>query len=283
MSVLLAKNVDVSKLSYSAPKLLTNGSRSVYINYNGDKLMLQTPVMNLPYGLGDWSGKDAKPGEAAFKKYDMHVSFRGMDINPALKSLHDKMLEIEAKIKQDAFENRLAWLKDDYDGLKVATDRLFTPIVKYDKDRETGKVVGKYPPTIKLKIPYDNNSNQFEFECMDMNDTELVFDHIMNKIKGARARLIIQLSGLWFAGGKYGCTWRVVKSKFQLNSVKAVDFVEDDDDVGLEEEDDSTTPTGGNEDDNDDGEDEDSEDIPSPPPIKRPVAATTKKTITAKK
>lgn len=233
MSPILAKNVVPSKLEFSEPKTLTNGSRTVYINYQGDKLMLQTPIMSLPYGIGDYNNKDSKAaGGDGFKKYDLHVSFRGMDSNPALKSLHDKMQEIETKIKEDCFKNRLTWLKDDFDGLKPATDRLFMPIVKYDKDRDTGKVVGRYPPTMKLKLPFDNKSNRFDFECMDMDGNETDFEGIMAKLKGAKARLIIQLSGMWFAGGRYGCTWKVLKARFQMSSNARVDFIEDDDDAG---------------------------------------------------
>lgn len=236
MSVILAKNIQANKLEFSAPKTLNNGSRTVYINYQSEKLTLQTPLMSLPYGIGDWNNKDAKAGDTPFKKYDLHVSFRGMENNPAMQTLHDKMRDIETKIKEDCFKNRLTWLRDDYDGLKPAVDRLFTPIIKYDKDKETGKVVGKYPPTMKLKLPFDNNSNAFTFECLDMDGKELNFESIMSKLKGAKARLIIQLGGMWFAGGKYGCTWKVLKARFQINSKSDVDFIEDPDDDGVANE-----------------------------------------------
>ena len=234
MSVILAKNIHANKLEFSAPKTLNNGSRTVYINYQGEKLTIQTPLMSLPYGIGDFNDrKDAKTGDLpSVKKYDLHVSFRGMDTNPALKTLLEKMHEIETKIKDDCFKNRLTWLRDDYDGLKPAVDRLFTPIIKYDKDKETGKVVGKYPPTMKLKLPFDNNTNTFSFDCTDMDGTEMDFESIMQKLKGAKARLIIQLGGMWFAGGKYGCTWKIVKARFQLNSKSDVDFIADSEDEG---------------------------------------------------
>jgi hypothetical protein len=232
MTVILPKNIQANKLEFSAPKMLSNGSRTVYINYLGEKLTVQTPLMSLPYGIGDYNSKDAKPGETNIKKYDIHVSFRGMDENPAMRVMLERMQEIEAKIKDDCFKNRLTWLRDDYDGIKPAVDRLFTPIVKYDKDKETGKVVGKYPPTMKLKLPFDNNTNSFTFECTDMDGAELDFESIMSKLKGAKARLIIQLGGMWFAGGKYGCTWKIVKARFQLTNKVDVDFIADSDDEG---------------------------------------------------
>ncbi len=242
-SVILPKDIQVSNLKYSEVKSLSNGSKTVYINYGSEKLTLQTPIMHLPYGIGDWNDKpiagDKKTAKGApmpeasdddkIKKYDLSVSFVGMDNNPKLKSLHDKMLEIEKKIKDDAFANRLAWLRDDYDGIKNITDKLFTPIIKLDKDKETGKVVGKYPPTMKLKLPYDNKTNEFTFDCHDMDKNELDFKDIMTKLKGGKAQMIIQLTGLWFAGGRYGCTWKVLRGKFQLPNKSNYDYVEDSD------------------------------------------------------
>lgn len=289
MPVILPKNIQANKLEFSAPKALTNGSRTVYINYQGEKLTVQTPLMHLPYGIGDWNNKDAKTTDGPnLKKYDLHASFRGMDTNPAMKVLLEKMQEIEAKIKDDCFKNRLTWLRDDYDGIKPAVDRLFTPIVKYDKDKETGKVVGKYPPTMKLKLPYDNNTNTFTFDCTDMDGNELDFEAISTKLKGAHGRFIIQLGGMWFAGGKYGCTWKVVKARFQMSSKQDVDFVADSDDegvvVGHQSDEDVEEDAIANSsvtkklqnttvEEDDDEEEEEEEDVPPPPPKKTPAAS----------
>ena len=242
---LLVKNINVSKLQFSAPKTLNNQSRTVYANYEGDKLRLQTPLMHLPYGVGDneninaskpaggragGSGFGGGDGEKQAKRYDLNVSFRGMDATPKLKKLHDVMQEIEKRIIDEAFENRQSWLRDDYDGVKGFVAKLFTPIVKYDKNKDTGKIEGKYPPTMKLKLPYDDKTDTFNFACTDMDKHELDFKSVMTKLKGGKARLIIQLGGVWFAGGRYGCTWRVVSAQFEVTSKCNVDFVDDSDD-----------------------------------------------------
>lgn len=287
--VKLAKHIDVSKLKFSAPKKLDNGSSTVYVNYESSKLSIQTPLVYLPYGVGDFNDKNAKDNKsdvAGVKKYDLNVSFRGMDENPALKSLHDKLQEIEKTVKDACFENRLTWLKDDYDGMKSVVDRLFWPIVKYDKDKETGKVLNKYPPTMKLKLPYDSKTDTFTFECEDMDGNEFDFKANMTKLKGCRARLIIQLAGLWFAGGKYGCTWKVVMARIEQTTKQKVNFIQDSDDEGSEvkdnhsdedvEEDARNMAAGASPvskvmnttvDDTDESEDE--EEVPPPPPVKK--------------
>jgi hypothetical protein len=235
-NVILAKQVDVSKFKYSTPRTLDNQSRSVYVNYEGGGLAIQTPLMSLPYGLGDWNDKNEESGKKdAIKKYDLNISFNGADSNPKVKELLDKMVEIEKKITDDAFENRVAWLNDDYDGIKSVVNKLFTPIVKYDKDKATKKIVGKYPPTMKLKLPYDSKNETFTFIAQDMGGDDVEFKSIMRNLKGAKARLIIQLSGIWIAGGRFGCIWKVVKARFEITKARNVDFIEDSD-VEVDEE-----------------------------------------------
>jgi hypothetical protein len=244
MSVQLAKNVDVNKLKYSEVKVLTSGAKSVYINYGSEKLNIQTPVMSLPYGLGvPFESKDAAKTDivlSADKKFDLTLSFRGMEDNPKIRSFYDKLKEIEAKIIDDAFTNRVAWFQDDYDGNKSFVARLFTPIIKIDKDKTTGKLVGKYPPTFKAKLPYNTKDDTFAFDCYDMENNELDFASIMKKLKSAKIQGIIQLTGLWFAGGKYGCSWKFNSAKFQLVQSYKMTFLEDSDTENIKDEIDET-------------------------------------------
>ena len=235
-NVLLAKSVSVNKLKFSEPKTLSNGSRTVYINYENSKLQIQTPVQSVPYGFMDWSevnNAGKKPDEIAqsAKKYDMHISFRDYDTNPKMKALFDKMLEIEKRVIDEAFEKRELWLQDDYEGSSHLVKKLFVPIVKFDLDKKTKKIVGKYPPTMKVKLPYDSKNDVFAFDCHDMEGEPLDFKTIVDVIKGAKTRLIIELSGIWFAGGKYGCTWKVINGMFQTISKREVpQFLPDSDD-----------------------------------------------------
>jgi hypothetical protein len=232
-NVVLAKNVNVSKLKFSEPKTLSNGSRTVYINYESEKLTIQTPVQRLPYGIGDWNDTNnaGKKSEDSVKKYDIHTSFTDVDSNPKMKALLDKMHEIEKRIVDEAFEHRVSWLQDDYEGSRALVNKLFVQIIKIDKDKDTKKVVGKYPPTMKIKLPYDNRNESFSFESQDMDGEPLDFASIMTSLKGAKARLIIQLSGLWFAGGRYGCTWKVIRGMFEVTAKKSIaQFIVDSDD-----------------------------------------------------
>ena len=232
MNVLLAKNFNVDKLKYSEIKIMKSGAKSIYINYNGAKVNLQTPILNIPYGVNDnmqFIKKDeARKDEE--RKYDITVSFKGMDENPKIKQFHDKMKELEQKIIDDAFTNRLVWFKNNYSGNKDVVSNMFTPIVKHDKDKVTGEYANKYPPTFKAKIPYNSAENKFEFDCYDMDNNEINFNDILSNLKGGKAQFIIQLSGIWFSAGMFGCSWKIVSSKFQQINTSKITFVADSDD-----------------------------------------------------
>jgi hypothetical protein len=232
MNVLLAKNFDVENLKYSELKVMKSGAKSVYINYKGNKVNLQTPVLNIPYGVNDnmqFIKKDENRKDEE-RKYDVTVSFKGMDENPKIKQFHDKMKELENKIIDDAFTNRLVWFKNNYGGNKDVVSNMFTPIVKHDKDKLTGEYANKYPPTFKAKIPYNSFENKFEFDCYDMDNNETNFNDILANLKGGRAQFIIQLSGIWFSAGMFGCSWKIVSAKFQQINTSKITFVADSDD-----------------------------------------------------
>jgi hypothetical protein len=228
---ILPKNVDVSKLKYSEIRTLASGSKSIYVNYGAQKLRIQTPVMYMPYGIGEGYEDKSKPElkKNTEKKYDLTISFKGHEENIKIQTFLDKMREIESEIIDKAFENREPWFKDDYDGNKAFVARLFSLMIKTDKDPKTGKVVGKYPPTMRVKIPYDNATDKFNFDTFDMENTEIDFHTILTKLKGGKTQLIIELTGIWLAGGKYGCTWKVVSGKFQLSQNNRPKFIEDSD------------------------------------------------------
>jgi len=237
---ILPKNVDVSKLKYSDIRTLASGSKSIYVNYGTQKLRIQTPVMYMPYGIGEgYEDKTIKNPEVKKnidKKYDLTISFKGFDENVKIETFLNKMKEIESEIIDKAFENREPWFKDDYDGNKAFVSRMFSPMIKVDKDPKTGKVVGKYPPTFRAKVPYDGANDKFNFDAFDMDSNDIDFTTIISKLKGGRTQLIIELTGIWMAGGKFGCTWKVISGKFQLSQNNKPKFIEDSDTEKVDDE-----------------------------------------------
>jgi len=251
-SPIAPKDINVSLFKYSELRTLKSGAKMVYINYGSGKLRIQTPVMFLPYGVSeggfeDKTSKDEKKFDKKDKKFDLTLSFKGQDENKKIEIFLNKLKEIEQKIIDDAFENRIPWFKDNMDGNKGFVSRLFSPIIKIDKDKNTGEIIGKYPPTIRFKLPYDNENDKFNFQSFSMDgDNDVIdFAEIALKLKSGKAQLIVELNSIWFAGGKFGCTWKVNAGKFKCSMNNSFNFIDDSDTEKIkedeEEEDDEQT------------------------------------------
>ena len=239
MNVLLPKQFNVDKIKYSEMKVMKSGAKSVYVNYQGSKINIQTPLLNIPYGVNDNMQfiKDDPKRKDETQKYDITVSFKGIDENQKIKVFHDKLIELENKILEDAFTNRVAWFKNNFDGNKGTVSNMFSRIIRRDKDKETGMFADKYPPTFKAKIPYDSCEDKFDFDSYDMDNNEIDFKDYVSNLKGGKAQFIIQLNGIWFSAGMFGCSWKIVSAKFQKINTSKITFVKDSDDENADDDD----------------------------------------------
>jgi len=239
MNVLLPKQFNVDKIKYSEMKVMKSGAKSVYLNYQGSKINIQTPVLSIPYGVNDNTQfiKDDPKRKDEARKYDITASFKGKDENPKLQAFHDKLIELEQKICEDASKNSVAWFKKNFEGNKGAIENMFSPIVRRDKDKETGMFADKYPPTFKAKIPYNSDEDKFDFDCYDMDNNEIDFKDYVANLKGGKAQFIIQLNGLWFSAGMFGCSWKIISAKFQKINTSKITFVKDSDEENAEDDD----------------------------------------------
>ena len=246
-SIVKGKSINASKVAFSAPRVLDSGAKLVYVNYNSGRFFMQTPWMSLP-----WEMKTYEEGD--IKKYTLTLSFRGYDENPELMQFHDKMSELEEKIIQGGVDNSVAWFKKK-NLTKDTVDALFNRMIKVSTDKETGEPDGKWPPSMRAKVPYRDG----KFECdistfveivdgkekwrpMKINDPESNdnIDEIF--VKGAQVQCLLQCVGLWISSGNYMCQWKVSKAKVKVpESSGNVDFLEESD--GEEETSTTTTTT----------------------------------------
>lgn len=227
----LPKNIDASALRFGELKTLDNGSKLVYVSHKGERLFVQTPSLHLPYGVNDsdeYAKKSGKPSTGP-RRFDLNLAFRDMASNPKVREMHDKMQEVEKAIVDAAFNNRLSWFRNDFKGMRDFVEEKFTPIIKVDRDPETMQPRDKYPPTMKVKLPYDAATETFTFKAYDMDKNEVDFKDIKDDLKGGKAQVMIQMTGLWFAGGNFGCLWKVHKAKFERTGGVTMDFVDDED------------------------------------------------------
>jgi hypothetical protein len=223
-SIVSGVNFDVTKdYMYTKAKVNANGRKSIGIlnNENKKSLYVSTPLM-LTWGVNTYN--DEKTG--AVQSYDIALQFPNDEYNnPDCVAFLKNMQALEQKIKEDAVVNSKDWLNKNK-LVPDAVDALWSPMLKYPKDKETGEPDYSRAPTLKVKIPYW----QGEFKNVELyNDSkELVFpqeDEETNIsefiVKGSNVATIIQCGGIWVANGKFGVTWKlfqaVVKPKTSLS------------------------------------------------------------------
>ena len=202
--VILPKNFDVARITYSTPKQLETGAKSIYISYNEKPLLVQTPDMQAPFGISMWPGERGAPD-----KYNVDVSFAGRETRPQLQAFFGVLESISERVITDAMDNSQAWFKRRFPSRDVV-EALYTPIIKYSKDRETGEVNTQYPPNFKMSLPF--RDGQFQFPVYDGSRNLLNLLDIASsdtRGKGSRVSAIVQCSAVWIAASKFGVTWKV--------------------------------------------------------------------------
>ena len=133
-------------------------------------------------------------------------------------------------------KNSMAWFKKKKAHRDVVM-ALFSPQIKLSRDKETGEVDGKYPPTMKLKLPVRDGKPGFDIYDFSQNKLDRPLDELF--VKGATIQALIRCSGIWIVGGKFGCSWNV--SQVMVDAPVAIQsyaFIDDSD--GEEDEDDDS-------------------------------------------
>ncbi len=215
-AVVLPENFTTSKLTISPIKTSEIGSKSAYVNYDGGKLIMQTAVeMTIPYGLNVF--KDGP--KADNPDYSIDVSFKGYDAAGAVKTYHDALVEFDNFILAEAYKNRVAWFKNA-NMTKEVIQAFYTPTIKVARDKEGN--LKPYPPTQKIKLR--KISGDFEVKIYDGAGKRLTdpIDELL--VKQSAVTVIIECGGLWFAGGKFGVTWRAKQIMINKSPERLSDF-----------------------------------------------------------
>ena len=196
-SIIYPSNFNSKNLTISAPRTLQSGAKQAYINIGGDKFIMQTAIaMTVPFGL-NIADKYGPP------EFSVDLSFRGADQRPEIKEFLNVMTQLDEFMIQKGVENSVAWFKS-----KLSEDVIrafYTPCVKYSKDKEGN--VTSYPPNLKVKLRKVNND--FETKFYDLNGSPykgVPVEELL--VKGVQVTAIMECSGVWFAGSKFGLTWR---------------------------------------------------------------------------
>ena len=104
----------------------------------------------------------------------------------------------------------------------------YTPLVRWSKDAEGN--VKPYPPTLKVQLK--QRDGKFDVTLFDENKNELKgvpLEELL--VKGSQITSVIQCTSLWFAGSKFGLSWKAVQIRMDKmpDSIRGYAFQDDDD------------------------------------------------------
>ena len=209
-------DVSMDKISFAVPKNLDNGGKIIGIYHESKPLIIQTPNLPTVFGLNKYESSD---------KYTFDLSFKHMDSNPDVQSFMDTLKALDEKLIEQGIANSSPWFKRKTDSRDVI-EALYTPIIKYSKDKETGEITNKYPPSSRFQVPFRDG----KIAC-DVYDTNRQLIDVTNiNTTGMYITAIIQCNGIWIAGGKFGCNFKILQMKVnpRRDNIVGYSFLSDD-------------------------------------------------------
>jgi hypothetical protein len=197
---------------YTKPKLNANNGKMIGIlnKHNMKSLYISTPLM-LTWGVNEYT--DEKTGK---KTFDMALQFPNQEYdNPECAAFLKNMQELEKRIKDDAITNCKEWLNKPK-MVAEAVEALWTPMLKYPRDKATEEPDHTRAPSLKVKIPYWEDVfknvelyNEASVQVFPNDDNNSIGDYI---VKGTNVATLIQCGGIWVANGKFGVTWKLFQA-----------------------------------------------------------------------
>jgi hypothetical protein len=249
MSVIKASSLDMSKVTFSDVKTDNHGRKMVYVNYNGGKIMVQTPKMYVPNGVKRWRKKDAVDNKD--DSFEMELSFGGEDgsdkNSQEIRAFHEKMRQFDSMVMDSMVTNHKEWLgRPSKPSMEIVEDK-YVPTVRVPFDKDGNRL--EYPDRIRAKLDRERIGESDDFTGRFLSNkrfkTEvLMFDDNKNPLpmnesnfdavvpKGSQVVCVLELVYLSIST-KVSAKWKLVQAKVWKNqqSITGYALLDDDDEA----------------------------------------------------
>lgn len=212
--------INFDKINIGSLRKLDSGGQMAYVSYSerNSRLTIQTPLMSIPYAFGTgYNGERSDYLTLSFGDYENDVK---------LNKFWENMKSLEKTINDHVICNVDTWFPNFSGKSEAVVEQLigeaFNPFVKSSKEN-------KYPPTIKVKIPYENSKYNIKIEDMNTNE-EYDFNEIKDKLKGAYVKICFRVTSVYFINKAFGVSAKATKIKISFPSQDEDDFRSDSED-----------------------------------------------------
>ena len=228
-TVLMSSEFSNENVSFTEPKKNQMGGQNALINYNNNgrsgPLIIQTPRLRAPFGADRQVPEGGGP-----VRYTLNLSINNDGASGQffefIKNLEETVLNAGVELSEKWFGKKKS---------KEVVAELMRSVIKYPKEQ------GKYDPTVKLKLPYNDKGAQFNLEDEKKNPVNVWVDGEINLEaipKGAEMVCVIQCTGVYFIGkSQFGIGFKVLKARVYNGAMlRNIDIVDDDDDQAAYED-----------------------------------------------
>lgn len=253
MSVIKANTLDLSKVTFSDVKVDNHGRKMVYVNYNGGKILVQTPRMYVPNGIKRWRKKDAVDNKD--DSFEMELSFGGEDKadknSLEIKEFHHKLEKFDTIVKEQIMSKSKEWLGKSKISMDSIEEAFYAPMVRVPTDKD-GNVL-EYPSRVRVKLdrernPDDSFSGRF-LSSKRFRTPVLMFDENKNPMdldesnfesvvpKGSQVVAVLELVYLSIST-KVSAKWKLVQAKVHKNqqTITSYAMIDDEDTMSQQQE-----------------------------------------------
>jgi len=221
-------------ITFADPKVNPKTSgKSVGIINNKNKSSLK---LRFPLSL-TWGAQVYADPSSGRESYSMSIQFPGDGYKtPQTDKWLANMTAMEDVVLTHVMAN---WKKlfNKPAPSKEAAEVLYTRSLKYSRDPNTGEINTTKSPTMKVKLGYWDNKFDCEIyspegKMLFSQETHPNSSPIELIPKASQTAVIVQCGGIWFAGGKFGVTWKllqaVVKPKPTLKGKCLISLTQED-------------------------------------------------------
>lgn len=229
------RKINVADITFSEPiKNKKTNAVSVQLLYKGQKVPFRLPKIGFPGGALVRSGENGTT-------YTLIASLTGCDTYGKERAtdgsdtaiVYNFMKDMREKVVQYGLDNsgKLFGKKRSAESLQDSFKELVS--ISVDKTDDGYVPNGKYPPSIRLKIPVWEGKVNMEVIDAENNALTPTVDNLGELFpKGCSASVVITGS-IYVAGQSFGVTWKVTDAKvYTQRRARAVDkFRDEEDDV----------------------------------------------------
>jgi hypothetical protein len=207
---------DESKLQFREPKVLNSGGKLASLAYGvgktSNQVIIETPTLRAPMGVMEWANDNGP------SKKSIMLSLDNMDSRSDVREFQKLIESVDRMTRAAAFQNSVAYFKKKF-ATPSTVDDMHTPLERKSKDKETGEEDGRWPPSVKITLPYGPDgkakfvtyvqTQEIDPETGNAKIEEVDISTIDTKQSEITAILCLQ--SVWVVGNGFGVVAKAVQ------------------------------------------------------------------------